>query len=236
MPASRVIPKRLPVCPGRDSRFTIRRNSDNGGAWWVYYDPPGGMLTAADLPHQTLVSLVNELKEVEGIAAGGAFSINEHSQVIARMTAPSGYQQRAIHVIDISSGSVQTYTETITFQGGTIDPTTQPEEGSPWLGPRCGATYSFAAPGNKKPPTHNFDEVWTEIEGQIDLLSTHTKSIPYPPTDGPLAAFLAALRRQLSSGGRFRVNEHCRAFTADKNAFIGNVPLASWFPALSSMD
>jgi hypothetical protein len=233
MPASRVIPKRLPICPGRDSRFTVRRNSDNSGDWWVYYDPPGGTLIPADSPHPDLVRLVNALKEAEGIAAGGAFSINEHSQVIARMSAPAGYQQNAIHVVDISTGSVQKYTQTITFQGGAIDPTAQPAEGSPWPGPRCGSTYRFAAPGNRKPPSHNVDEVWTEIEGQIELLSTHAKSVPYPPTAGALAALLAALRRQLPSGGRFRVNEHGRAFTADQNVFIGNIPLASWFSPLS---
>jgi hypothetical protein len=123
MPASRVIPKRLPVCPGRDSRFTIRRNSAVGGNWWVHYEAPGGTLIPADLAHQELVCLVNDLKAAEGIAPGGAFSINEHFQVIARMKAPTGYQQNTIHVVDISRGSVQRYAETITFQAGAIDPT-----------------------------------------------------------------------------------------------------------------
>lgn len=236
MPISRVIPKRLPVCPGRNSRFTIRHNSTSGGDWWVYYEAPDGTFIPSDSPHQELVSLVNGLKEAEGIAAGGAFSINEHFQVIARMKAPAGYQQNTIHVVDVSSGAVQKYAQTITFQGGTIDPTATPSEGSPWPGPRCGATYTFAAPENKKPPSHNLDEVWTEIEGKIELLSTHTRPIPYPPTTGPLADFLAAARRRLPLGGRFRVNEHGRAFTTDENVFIGNVPLASWFPPLSPMD
>jgi hypothetical protein len=236
MPASRVIPKRLPVCPGRDSRFTIRHNGDEGGEWWIYYQAPDGSLIPADSAHNELVSLVNELKEAEGNAAGGAFSINEHSQVIARMKAPAGYQQNTIHVVDISRGTVREYTPTITFQGGVIDPTAKPAEGSPWPGPRCGTTYRFAAPGNKKPPSHNLDEIWTEIEGQIELLSMHTKSLPYPPTAGPLNAFVTALRRQLPPGGRFRVNEHGRAFTADRNLFVGDVPLTSWFPPLTSTE
>jgi hypothetical protein len=236
MPASRVIPKRLPVCPGRDSRFTIRRNPANGDDWWVYYQDPDGTLIPADTPHADLVALVNDLKEAEGLAPGGAFSINEHFQVIARMKAPPGYQQNTIHVVDVSSGFVQKYTDKITFQGGSIDPTANPAEGDPWPGPRCGATYRFAAPGNKKPPSHNLDEIWTEIEGQIDLLSAHLGSIPYPPHTGPLSTFLAALRRQLPLGGRFRVNEQGRAFTADQNVFIGNVPLKLWFSPLSPLD
>jgi hypothetical protein len=183
MPASLVIPKRLPVCPGRDSRFTIRHNGDNG-EWWVFYEAPDGALIPADSPHQELVTLVNGLKEAEGSSAGGGFSINEHFQVIARTTAPAGYKQNTIHVVDISSGSVQKYVQTITFQGSAIDPTAEPAEGSPWPGPRCGATYRFAAPGNKKPPSHNLDEIWTEVEGQIDLLSAHTRPDPYPPTGG----------------------------------------------------
>jgi hypothetical protein len=235
MPASLVVPKRLPVCPGRDSRFTLRRNAAAGDDWWVHYEAPGKIFIPADDPHPDLVNLVNGLKEAEGNAPGGGFSINEHSQVIARMTAPAGYPQSAIHVVDISSGAVQEYSETITFQGGELDPTVEPEEGEPWPGPRCGTTYTFAAARNPKPPSHNFDEVWTEIEGHISLLSTHASAIPYPPNSGPLAAFLSALRRQLPQGGRFRVNEHCRAFTANENSFIGVVPLASWFPALTVM-
>ena len=101
MPASLVIPKRLPVCPNRDSRFTIRHY---GADWWVHYQSPDGTLIPADAPHEELVSLVNGLKVAEGNAPGGAFSINERRQVIARMKAPAGYQQRAIHVVDISSG------------------------------------------------------------------------------------------------------------------------------------
>jgi hypothetical protein len=179
-----------------------------------------------------LVKLVNELKAAEGMAAGGGFSINEHFQVIARMAAPAGYKQNSIYVVDTSSGLVKTYTQTITFQGGAINPKAELEEGDNWTGPRCGATYRFAAPGNKKPPTHNLDEVWTEVEGQIDLLSTHLNAA-YPPTTGPLATFLAALRRQLPQGGRFRVNEHGRAFTANESVFIGLVPLGSWFSPLA---
>jgi hypothetical protein len=103
------------------------------------------------------------------------------------------------------------------------------KEGEYWTGPRCGATYRFAAPGNPKPPSHNVDEIWTEVEGQIDLLATHLKPAEYPPKAGPLAEFLRALRRHLPLGGRIRVNEHGRAFTANENLFIGIVPLATWF-------
>jgi len=78
------------------------------------------------------------------------------------------------------------------------------------------------------------------VQASIDLVGRgrHVEALDsfyqtYPPTTGALADFLAALRRQLLQGGRFRVNEHGRAFTADQNIFIGNVPLASWFPPLS---
>ena len=203
-----------------------------GDKWWVFCEV-GGTLIPADLAHKELVELVNGLKEAEGLDAGGGFSINEHSQVIARMAAPAGYKQNSIYVVDTASGIVKGYSQTITFQGGVLDPKAKPEEGAPWIGPLCGATYRFAAPGNPKPPTHNLDEIWTEIEGQIDLLSTHLKSPSYPPKTGPLAIFVAALRRQLPQGGRFRVNEHGRAFTAKENVFIGCVPMTSWFSPLS---
>ena len=232
MPNSLVIPKRLPVCPNRDSRFTIRHHDGN---WWVHYHAPDGSHVPADEPHEELVALVNALKEAEGNSAGGAFSINEHGQVIARMKAPPGYPQNAIHVVDISRGVVGSYDQTITFDDGAIDPTASPEEGDPWPGPRCGSTYSFAAPNNKKPPSHKLDEIWIEIDNKDDLLSPHLAFAPYPPTAGPLASFLQALRRQLPLGGRFRVNEHGRAFTANGNLFIGQIPLDVWFPAISML-
>lgn len=231
MPSSRIIKKCLPVSPGRNSRFTIRHN--DSGEWWVFCVDGDGELVPADDDHKELVELVNGLKEAEGIDPGGAFSINEHFQVIARMTALDGYKPNSIYVVDTSSGHVKTYTQCITFEDGALDPTAKPKEGELWTGPRCGATYRFAAPGNPKPPTHNLDEIWTEVEGQIDLLSRHLKSASYPPRVGALADFLAALRRQFPQGGRFRVNEHGRAFTASDNIFIGCVPLATWFSPLS---
>jgi len=230
MPASRVIKKCLPVSPGKDSHFTIKHK---GSDWWVFCERSDGTLIPADSAHKDLVDLVNGLKMAEGLAAGGGFSINEHFQVVARMAAPAGYKQNSIYVVDTSSGLVKTYTQTITFQGGAIIPKAELEEGDTWTGPRCGSTYRFAAPGNPKPPTHNHDEVWTEVEGQIDLLSTHLKSVSYPPKTGSLATFLSALRRQLPQGGRFRVNEHGRAFTAKDGVFIGRVPVASWFSPLA---
>jgi hypothetical protein len=236
MPTSRVIPKRLPVSPGQDSRFTIRRNSGQGGVWWVYYKPQGADPLPADQSHPALVERVNWLKETEGNQPGGSFSINEHGQVVARMNAPSGYSQNAIHVVDISAGSVFTYTTTITFQGGALDPSALPAEGNQWSGPLCGATYSFAAPGNRKPPSNNLDEVWIEINGVNVLLSSQISISSYPPVTGALAAFLGALRRQLPPGGAFRVNEHGRAFTANAKTFIGTVPLTHWFRPIPLTD
>lgn len=233
MPSSKIIKKRLPVAPGKNSHFTVRHH---GPDWWVFCEGPTGDWIPADDPHQDLVELVNSLKEMEGNPAGGSFSINEHCQVIARTSAPAGYKQNTIYIVGLTNGVVQQYTQTITFEGGTLDPTVTPREGEIWPGPRCGSTYRFAAPGNKKPPTHNLDEVWTEIEGQLDFLSMHIHPAAYPPRSGPLADFLGALRRQLPQGGRFRVNQHGRAFTADQNVFIGIVPMTAWFPAISATD
>ena len=226
-----VIAHRLPVCPNRDSRFTLRRNTAIAGdPWWVHYKD-ATTITPADLPHAALVEIVNELKTQEGQQEGGAFSINEHGQVIARMSAPpEPGQGNAVHVIGLVHGVVVTYSTPIRF--GALDPTATPDEGDPWTGPLCGMTYTFTAPGHRRPPSRMLDEVVVEIEGQIVQLSTARSIAPYPPVTGELADFLQALRRQLPPGGRFRVNEHGRAFTSDSNAFIGCVPLGQWFPRL----
>lgn len=234
----RVIAHRLPVCPGHDSRFTIRHN---GSELWVFYNPPGGDPIPADGAHPRLVGLVNALKQAHGNQPGGSFSINEHGQLIARMNAPSGAKERAHHVVALDGGgNVITYLEqTITFRGGLLDPTSTPTEGEPWTGPLCGMSYTFAAPNNPKPPTRNLDEVWTEIEGEKIQLSRDARLDLYPPPVGPLAELLKALRRLLPSGGRFRVNERGRAFTSDEATFIGLVPSAQgapeqWFKPLTA--
>jgi hypothetical protein len=147
MPSGRVIPKKLPACPGRDSRFTIR-NNPNQNSWWVYYESPDGTLFPSDDNHPELVALVNSLKEAEGNSPGGGFSINEHFQVIARTTAPASYGGGSIHVVGLNDGGViATYEQPLVFQGGLLAPTLSPIEGQEWNGPLCGMTYSFAAPG-----------------------------------------------------------------------------------------
>ena len=124
----------------------------------------------------------------------------------------------------------------ITFQGGALDPSATPTEGATWPGPACGISYVFAAPGNKKPPSHNLEEIWQEVNGANVLLSVQAGLVTYPPASGNLAIFLAALRRQLPGGGRFRVNEQGRAFTSASNVFIGVVPLQQWFRPIGPTD
>jgi hypothetical protein len=232
MPTSRVVLKRLPTCPGKDSRFHVRSNRDKGNAWWIHYIPRGGSPIPADDPHSELVALVNELKGTEGVQAGGAFSINEHGQVIVHTSAPIDNGQ-SIHVIGVRQGKVVTYDGIINFDSGALSPTLTPTEGDPWLGPLCGMSYRFAAPRSPKAPSHKMDEVFEVVEGQSIQLSIDANITPYPPTTGPLAYFLESLRKRLPKGGRFRVNEHGRAFTSDGKIFIGVVPKAHWFKPLT---
>jgi hypothetical protein len=236
MPTPRVTPKRAPVSPGRNSRFTLRRNFDQGGQWWVFHEPLGADPIPADQPHLELVELLGILKESEGQEAGGGFSINEHSQVIARTAPAGGYQnQQAVHIVGIRNGEVVAYTNLITFHGGMLDPSATPTVGDPWPGPACGTTYTFAAPNAPRAPLHNRDDIRIEVNGADVFLSGQCGIAPYPPTVGALATFLTELRALLPTGGRFRVNERGRAFTSNENLFVGVVPLDNWFrPILPS--
>src|SRR5205823_4781391 len=136
MPTPRVTPKRAPVSPGRDSRFTLRRNSDQDNQWWVYYEPQGADPIPADQAHPELVDLLTVLKGSEGQGPGGGFTINEHSQIIARTSPAGGYQdQAAVHIVGIQNGVIVTYTNVITFQDGALDPSATPGVGDLWSGP-----------------------------------------------------------------------------------------------------
>lgn len=231
----RIIGTRLPCCPGKDSRFTVRHHQDHPEKpWWVHYEPPGGDPIPADDSHTALVNLVLALKREMAQTEGGPFSINEHGQVIARAKAPAG-PGNTIHIINVTSGgAVSTYHEPILFQNGELDPRATPVEGEPWPGPLSGMTYKFAAPGNPKPPSRNLDEVFVEEEGVVLQLSTHAGINPYPPANGELCRFLSALRRRLPEGGRFRVNEHGRAFTSRDAVYIGTIPREIWFRPLTA--
>lgn len=230
----RVIGTRLPCCPGKDSRYTLKHNYQQPRRpWWVFYEPPAEDPIPADDEHDELVRLVNALKMEMAQTEGGPFSINEHGQVIARARAPAG-QGNTIHIINVTSrGGVSTYRTPILFRDGELDPQANPEEGEPWPGPLSGMTYKLAAPGNPKPPSRNLDEIFVEEEGVVLQISTHAGIRPYPPTSGALARFLKALRRRLPRGGRFRVNEHGRAFTSNGFLYIGTIPRTEWFQALT---
>jgi hypothetical protein len=230
----RIIGTRLPCCPGKDSRYTLRTNhSQPGRPWWVFYEPPGEDPVPADDAHEELVALVLAMKMELAQSEGGPFSINEHSQVIARARARSG-PGNTIHIINVTSrGAVSTYRTPIRFRGGELDPEADPDEGELWPGPLSGMSYKLAAVGNPKPPSRNLDEIFVEEEGVVLQISSHAGISPYPPPSGPLSRFLKALRRQLPRGGRFRVNEHGRAFTSNGSIYIGIIPRAEWFRPLT---
>jgi hypothetical protein len=230
----RIIPQKVPICPGVDSLYRIRRNSKQAGdPWWVYYGEHSDDLTPADDPHTELVDLVNFLKQQQGGQAGGRFHLNEFGQVFARMQAPAGSGQ-SIHVVGVRAGQVETYTRNITFERGQLNPQAVVQEGQKWPGPRCGVSYKFAARGNAQQPSGNLDEVFVLVGGSLQQLSAVARINPYPPNRGAVADFLAALRRQLPTGGRFRVNEHGRAFTSDTNVFISNIPRSTWFKPVTA--
>jgi hypothetical protein len=234
MSLSRVVPKLLPVCPGRDSRFTLKRNYTEGGEWWVHYTSPGGDIPA-DQAHPGLVERILKIKKQLVGTEGGSFSINEHFQVIARMSGPHNSNLESVHAVDVAGGTVFIYRNVITFQGGVLDPTVATTEGSPWKGPLCGATYTIGVPGKRDNISGNYEDV--RIKDTEERLSLHASGFSsYPPPSGSLADFLAALRRVLLGGGRFRVNEHRRAFTSDSPyAFIGIAPqYPGWFRPISA--
>jgi len=236
MPVGRVISKRIPICPGRNSRYTLKHNWQKPDhPWWVYYEPPGGDPIPADDAHSSLVAVVNDLKQQLSGNEGGSFSLTEFGQVIARMTAAGGHPGNAIHAIGIQAGAVFAYTQPLLFDGGSLDPRSNPTPGAPWDGPLCGTSYSFAAPGNPMAPSYKQDEIFIKVADRTLVLSVEAGISSYPPTSGALADFLTHLRRLLPSGGRFRVNEHGRAFTSDNNIFVGLVPLGEWFEALTPL-
>jgi hypothetical protein len=235
MIVGRIVAQKVPICPGVDSLFRIRHNArEDGNPWWVFYGEDTSDLIPADDPHKDLVELVNSLKRQQDFQAGGRFSINEHGQVIARMQAPPGVPGQAVHVVGVRAGDVLTYRYPITFRGGRLNPQATADEGKSWPGPRCGISYKFCAPGNAQPPSGNFEEVSMLVGGSLRQLSSDASIRQYPPARGPLALFLQALRRQLPSGGRFRVNEHGRAFTSSNATFIGTVPLSDWFRPITA--
>ncbi len=167
----RIVAHRRLCCPVRDAGFTLRRNTNvSESPWWVHYTH-GGVPIPSDQPHQELVNAVNELKLQEGQGEGGKFSINEHGQVVARMSAAPGLGN-SIQVIGIVDGKVYAYRKcVITFDRGRLDPAVTPPEGAPWTGPKCGISYTFHAPHTRKPPSRLVDAIEVRLEDTIFHLS-----------------------------------------------------------------
>ena len=209
--AGRVIGTRLPCCPGKDSRYTLRRNSqEEGRPWWVFYEPPGDDPIPADDDHATLVKLVNGLKMEMAGTEGGPFSINEHGQVIARGRAPEG-QGNTIHIINVTSrGAVSTYTDPILFQDGALDPQANPKEGGPWSGPLSGMSYKLARARKPEAPVAQAGRDIRGGRGRRPPNLYTCKNNPVPAHKRRAVAFLES-PSQAASVGRTVSRQRARA-------------------------
>jgi hypothetical protein len=146
--------------------------------------------------HPDLVDMVNTIKRHGQNTDGGAFYINEHSQVIVPAGYPVRYYLAGTYVNqlrfwwenEIISGDARG------FDGKSL------RAGDPWTGPLVGIPYVFAAGGN---------DVYYTVEispGAVQRIYLTDVTDNAEPTLSVVRAIIG------NQGGRFYVNEYSEMF------------------------
>lgn len=207
-----------PQTIGKTRKYKVKLDNSIALEW----DVPGKSevrLLLTNENHPDLVAMVNQVKRNEQNADGGAFYINEFTQVIVPAGDPVRYYLAGSYATplrfwwegEVISGDARG------FDGKLL------QSGDPWSGPLVGIPYVFAASGN---------DVYYTMEIQPGAAQRVYLS---DVVDDPEPT-LSLMRKIIGSqGGRFYVNEYREIFrpsgNSDPATYIGHLrPDLPWFP------
>lgn len=207
-----------PQTIGKTRKYRVKLDNTVALDW----DVPGGseirlLLTTEE--HPDLVKMVNEVKRYGQNSDGGAFYINEHSQVIV----PAGYPVR-YYFAGVYSKQLRFWWENEIisgdargFDGKALSP------GESWTGPLVGIPYVFAAGG-------------ADIYYTVEVRAGAVQKIYLTGVVDDPEPTLRLLRRIIGNqGGRFYVNEYREMFRPSGGngpaTYIGRLDRTlPWFP------
>jgi len=195
----------------KDAKYTVRRGPNDWAIHLVFRLNSREQALLSHDGHEALVKMVNAVKEAVSGTAGGAFYINEFSDVVV----PAGNEPYY----------AGTYDEVLEFDlnGQTIsaDAGSSLKPGDEWSGPHVGTAYTLSAGAN--------DIKYSTITGRI------SREIRLSDFVGEQAA--RALAQRLATvkgneGGRIYINERCHFFApvGQQYLYLGSLDDSPWFP------
>jgi hypothetical protein len=213
-------------CPhnvSKDAKYSVRGTDGHVGLTYCTADDE--LWHVSTKAHPELVEMVNDVKRTYGSGPNGPFYINEYKQVIVPVGDEATYYLAG------------TYEQPLhfKFEGKIISGEPFDLDGKPlrpgdlWTGPHAGIPYVLTAAG---------DDVYyrtfprPDVEKRVRLSAQRGKSVAVQ-----VARMLTAFKG--TGGGRFYVNEFCSVFCPINGTgglqyiYIGQMDLASWFPAPS---
>jgi hypothetical protein len=216
-------------CPhnvSKDAKYSVRDTDGHEvGVVLLYRADENERWRLATRDHPELVEMVNDVKRMHGSGPKGPFYINEYKQVIVPVGDEAQY-----YLAGTYEQPLQFEFEGKIISGEPFDLDGKPlRPGDLWTGPHAGIPYVLTAAG---------DDVYyrtfprPDVEKRVRLSATRGKSVAVQ-----VARMLSAFKG--AGGGRFYVNEFCSVFCPVNRTdnlqyiYIGQMDLASWFPAPS---
>lgn len=213
-------------CPhnvSKDAKYSVRGTDGRVGLVYRADDDERWHMTTKD--HPELVEMVNDVKRTLGSGPNGPFYINEYKQVIVPVGDEATY-----YLAGTYERPLQFEFEGKVISGEPFDLDGKPlRPGDLWTGPHAGIPYVLTASG---------DDVYyrtfprPDVEKRVRLSSKRGKSVAVQ-----VARMLSTFK---GGSGRFYVNEFCSVFCPVNAAeglqyvYVGQMDLASWFPAPST--
>lgn len=213
-------------CPrnvAKDAKYSIKYEAGNSVVGIVYRAPQGERWHPTAYEHPELVEMVNEVKSSLTGAPGGAFYINEYSQVIVPRVGERDY-----YLAGEYSQSLQFEFEGHILSGNAVDLSGKPlQPGEKWEGPHPGIPYVLKSNASD---IYYDVEIRPQVTKRVSLIDYHDRAVVKPLLHriGRIKGF---------AGGRFYINEFRQMFAPGTTKegieyyYIGRLEkLDIWFP------
>jgi len=205
-----------PKAVNRDAKYSVRSGESGMIIRLLYTLNRQEVALLTTESHPRLVEMVNDVKQEQNGQAGGAFYINEFSQVL--VPTQNGY-----FVAGLYSDLLE-----FSFEGMTIGPKAPVglQAGQEWRGPHVGIPYVLTADGRD-----------IRYESEVRPQVIRRERLRDAVGAGPASRLAQRLARHKPAGGRFYINEAREFFAPVEEAgqwkyiYLGSLDDDLWFPA-----
>jgi len=209
-----IYPGLAPSNVSKDAKYSIRSGREGYEVQLLYRVSSRERALLAHDGHQELVEMVNAIKEEVAGAPGGAFYINEFSDVLVPSGDGCWFAGIYEDVLEFD------------FDGELVSPAADGlRPGEEWTGPHVGIRYTLMAGGN---------DIKYELKDGRVIREHRLSDTAGEDAARDLARRLAAVKG--NDGGRIYINECGNFFSPPRDGgvdhvFLGGLDEDLWFPA-----